>query len=63
MLAKAPNRKRATAYLEASGAGAISIIDRDCVCIIRAGSKITDLRKPDKFARRNGGSTNKMPRA
>jgi len=28
MLAKAPNRKRATEYLHASGAAAISIIER-----------------------------------
>ena len=38
MLAKAPNRKRAVAYLEASGAAAISIIEHG-VCSISTGRK------------------------
>jgi hypothetical protein len=42
MLAKAPNRKRAMEYLIASGAVPITIIERDGVCSISAGGKITD---------------------
>jgi hypothetical protein len=38
MLAKAPNRKRAVAYLAASGAVPITIIEHDGVCSIRTGT-------------------------
>jgi hypothetical protein len=41
MLARSPNRKRATEYLLASGATAITLIERDGVCSISTGSKIT----------------------
>ena len=41
MLARSPNRKRATEYLHASGAVPIAVIERDGVCSISTCSKIT----------------------
>jgi hypothetical protein len=41
MLAKAPNRKRAVAYLAASGAVPIAVIERDGVRNIRTGTTTT----------------------
>jgi hypothetical protein len=40
MLARSPNRKRAVAYLAASGATPISVVDRDGPCGIHTG-KVT----------------------
>lgn len=45
MLAKAPNRKRATEYLHASGAVPITIIERDGGCSISTGRCL--VKSPD----------------
>jgi len=51
MLARLPDKKRATAYLLATGAVPITIIERDGVASIVTGKITSGTSRPDGFTR------------